>query len=283
MIEDLPNAGQAQVAPRATAFIVTLYGDVALPRGGVLWMGTLIACCAAHGLSESLVRTAVSRLVSAGQLEGDRIGRRSYYRLSQAAAAEYGRAGQLFYARPPDPTGWLLAVGPVPDPLPSRDWVPLGAGAALAPNREDVPRPGGALMSCETVAGVEDLPDFAAAHWPLGAADAGYRDVLQEFGPLEASLAAGVPGGAEALALRLRLIHRYRQAALADPRLPVSALPAHWSGAEARRLFVRLYLRLTDQADAYVGEVFRDSSGLLPVATEATRRRKDRLMREAAR
>ena len=54
-------------APRAPAFLVTLYGDVVEPRGGTLWMGSLIECCAMHGLSESLVRTAVSRLVGAGR------------------------------------------------------------------------------------------------------------------------------------------------------------------------------------------------------------------------
>lgn len=61
--------------PRASSFIVTIYGDVVEPRGNVLWMGTLIECCARHGISESLVRTAVSRLVAAGRLEGERIGR----------------------------------------------------------------------------------------------------------------------------------------------------------------------------------------------------------------
>ena len=50
---------------RSASFIVTLYGDVAVPRGGVLWTGTLIEICARVGISESLVRTAVSRLVTA--------------------------------------------------------------------------------------------------------------------------------------------------------------------------------------------------------------------------
>ena len=54
--------------PRAAAFIVTIYGDVVEPRGGATWIGNLIEICAAVGISETLVRTAVSRLVSAGQL-----------------------------------------------------------------------------------------------------------------------------------------------------------------------------------------------------------------------
>ena len=51
----------AATAPRAASFIVTIYGDVVEPRGGTLAMATLIDSCARHGISESLVRTAVSR------------------------------------------------------------------------------------------------------------------------------------------------------------------------------------------------------------------------------
>jgi len=45
---------------RAGSFIVTLYGDVVEPRGGRLWMGNIIETCASMGISETLVRTAVS-------------------------------------------------------------------------------------------------------------------------------------------------------------------------------------------------------------------------------
>ncbi len=65
--------------PKAAQLIVTIYGDIVEPRGGVLWMGDLISLCAGFSVNESLVRTAVSRLVSKGQLKGEREGRRSFY------------------------------------------------------------------------------------------------------------------------------------------------------------------------------------------------------------
>ncbi|HEY6919203.1 MAG TPA: PaaX family transcriptional regulator, partial [Tabrizicola sp.] len=34
----------------AAAFIVTIYGDVVVPRGGVLWTGTLIDLCSRVGI-----------------------------------------------------------------------------------------------------------------------------------------------------------------------------------------------------------------------------------------
>ena len=57
-----------QDPPRATSFIVTLYGDLVEPRGGTIWMGSVIDICAAVGLTETHVRTSVSRLVANGQL-----------------------------------------------------------------------------------------------------------------------------------------------------------------------------------------------------------------------
>ena len=96
---------------RAASFIVTLYGDVVEPRGGLLWMGTLVEVCALVGISETRVRTAVSRLVAAGRLEGTREGRRSYYRLTEAARREFAAAAALVFAPPPRPAGWLIAEG----------------------------------------------------------------------------------------------------------------------------------------------------------------------------
>ncbi|MEP5624759.1 MAG: PaaX family transcriptional regulator, partial [Hyphomicrobiales bacterium] len=83
--------------PKAAQLIVSIYGDIVEPRGGVLWMGDLIALCARFGVNESLVRTAVSRLVSRNQLSGERIGRRSYYGLTATARIEFHSAAELFF------------------------------------------------------------------------------------------------------------------------------------------------------------------------------------------
>ncbi|ETX29787.1 PaaX family transcriptional regulator C-terminal domain-containing protein [Roseivivax isoporae] len=270
-------------APRATGFIVTIYGDVAEPRGGTLWMGTLIETCAAHGISESLVRTAVSRLVGSGRLVGERIGRRSYYRLTDAARAEFAEAARLFYAPPPDATGWLLALGeaPLPSDLSRVAWARIGPEAALAPDRADVSRP----AACAAVDGerLGDLRAFAARHWALDTVAEGYRGFLARFAPVADLPDADMPrDGAACLALRLRLVHAYRQVVLGDPRLPRAALPADWPGRAARRAFAGSYLRLAEAADMHVGRAFHDSAGPLAAETEGTRRRRETLARQRA-
>ncbi|MBF9035686.1 ArsR family transcriptional regulator [Rhodobacterales bacterium HKCCE2091] len=276
----LPPAFAAALAepPRAPAFIVTIYGDVVEPRGGMLWMGTLIECCARHGLSETLVRTAVSRLVGAGRLEGVRIGRRSHYRLSDAAQAEFGEASRILFAPPPAPVDWLIHMGD--EPL-SGDWVRVASGVALAPNRVDLRRPAGLVLRAEPEAGL-GLGALAAQRWPLAEVAAAYRAFLDAFAPVEAALADAAVGPDLALALRLRLVHDYRLAALADPRLPASALPPDWPAAPARRLFLGCYLSLSGPADRHVASQFRSPEGLLPGATDATRRRLALLETEVA-
>ena len=257
--------------PRATSFIVTIYGDVVEPRGGVLWMGTLIACCARHGLSESLVRTAVSRLVAAGRLEGVRVGRKSYYQLSDAARAEFRAAARLLFAPPPVPTGWLTCVS---ESLREADlpapWVRIAPNVALAPDGDDTPRFGGLVLRSDRVEDAAALRTLARECWRLGEVASDYERFLSRHGPL-AGVGAIAP--ADALALRLRLVHDYRRAALSDPRLPRAAWPSEWPAERARALFVRAYLALSPAADQSVGAEFLTQTGTLPARTEATDRR----------
>lgn len=268
--------------PRATRFIVTIYGDAVVPRGGNLWMGTLIDCCAWHGLSESLVRTAVSRLVGAGRLIGDRIGRKSYYRLTDAARGEFAHAAQLLYEPPPQPTGWMLLIGAADGDC-DRPWASLGQGQWIAPARSDIRPPPGIVMGGDTIAGEAMLRSFADRLWPLAEVAQAYRDFIDDFAPVLDRIESGqTPDGAGALALRLRLVDAFRQAALADPRLPATALPDGWPAQSARRLFLQIYLALAASADAHIGESFLDSDGALPAQSNETDQRLMSLRREAS-
>jgi phenylacetic acid degradation operon negative regulatory protein len=104
----------------AAAFIVTIYGDVVVPRGGVVWTGTLIELCAEVGISETLVRTAVSRLVAAEQLAGERIGRRSFYRLRTSAVQTFMQAADLLYGPDRPAQGWQILHDPALRPEDAR-------------------------------------------------------------------------------------------------------------------------------------------------------------------
>ncbi len=257
--------------PRATAFIVTVYGDVADPRGGSLWMGTLIDICAAVGLSETVVRTAVSRLVAAGQLQGERQGRRSFYRLTPRARVDFRAASRVIFAGPGEAraTAWRLTIQPRPEgqpPLAASGFAEIAAGVWLGPDR-GAPAPGAAGLRPSVDGDAAAIRDFAARHWDLDRLSADYRAVILRHGPLRERLPLA---GAEALRARLRLIHDFRLVLLRDPRLPAPALPADWPGDEARDLFADLYGRLSVTADDYIGRTFHGSDGHLPAQTPET-------------
>lgn len=251
----------------AAAFIVTVYGDVVVPRGGVLWTGTLIDLCARVGINESLVRTAVSRLVAASRLEGERIGRRSYYRLRSSAVAEFMQAAELLYGPDRPPRGWQIIHDPDlrPEDAQRQRMGHMGGPVFIRPDRGQ-PLPAGALVfHAETVTSDRPLAQF----WDLSALQDGYRRFMALFGGVDPTRL----GDDGALVTRLLLVHGYRMVLLRDPRLPQEHLPAGWNGAEARDLFRRLYLALTPAAQRHVALACEGDDGLLPAETEATRLR----------
>jgi phenylacetic acid degradation operon negative regulatory protein len=264
--------------PRASHFIVTIYGDVVEPRGGILWMGTLIEICEVVGVSESLVRTAVSRLVGAGQLVGERAGRRSYYRLTDRAQVDFAAAARLLFSPPVKATGLLFAAHPGRDARLPVGYVAVGPDLFAGPDRRGAALPEGLVLRAEVAQGSEAFPAFAARHWDLDRHAAAYRRVLERFAPLEALLADGATlSPRDCLVMRLLLVDDFREAVLRDPMLPAAALPADWPGEAARALFARLYLDLSVSADSHVGFRFRDAEGLLSASTQQVRARLETL------
>lgn len=272
---DLIQRLTADLPITAGSFIVTVYGDVVVPRGEVLWIGSLIAICARIGISENLVRTAVSRLVAAERLQGDRVGRRSFYRLAPAARAEFAEAARLLYARNQPPTDWLLMLAPdMPEDLARRHRMArIGGELWLCPARGEVPPTGGLVLHATTVAGADQLPQLAQ-FWDLAVLADRYQAVLDRFGPLAQALDVGLALTPQnALIARLLLVHLYRGVLLRDPGLPAAALPRDWPGTEAQALFRSLYPALTPLAEAHIGSVMEGENGPLAEHTPRTQAR----------
>ncbi len=269
--DQIPTITQ-ELRLNAAAFIVTIYGDVVVPRGGVLWTGTLIDLCAKVGISESLVRTAVSRLVAAEQLAGERIGRRSFYRLRSSAVATFMQAADLLYGPDRPARGWQIIHDPDlrPEDARRQRMGHMGGPVFIRPDRDQPLQPGAMVFHAETVTTAEPLAGF----WDLTALRDGYDLFMALFRAIDPS-ALSDP---DALVTRLLLVHAYRMVLLRDPRLPPEHLPADWNGAEARTLFRRLYLGLTPAAHRHIAAQCEGTDGLLPGETDATQRRRSGLL-----
>jgi len=249
---------------RAGSFIVTVFGDVIAPRGGEVWIGNLIEFCAPFGISETLIRTAVSRLVSAEQLIGLRKGRRSFYRLSDAARAEYRQAADIIYG-PADDLPWrvlFFAQGAAATQIAAmglHGYVALNDLCAFGPARGPVPD--GALALTALIDGAQDrLPGLGATLWDLDALGQEYEGFLTLAAQVEQMGHLPPP---DALQARVLLVHGFRQIILRDPRLPSAALPPDWAGQRARKQFAQAYLALSDAADSHVAACFQGADGLL--------------------
>lgn len=261
---------------RAGSFIVTLFGDVVAPRGGDIWIGDIIAFCAPFGISETLIRTAMSRLVAAGQVIGLRQGRRSFYRLTEAARHEYARAAQTIYS-PPAQRDWRLVFLPQGDAgaqitaLPGH--VALGDHFALGPAQDTLPA-GACAITAPATGSAQALQAMGRAFWPLDTLAQDYEGFL----PLARQIAdMGALHGAQALEARVLLVHAFRAVALRDPALPAPALPANWAGTRARRAFAQTYLALNDAADSHVAAHFEGADGPLRSLTSEGAARLDLL------
>jgi phenylacetic acid degradation operon negative regulatory protein len=256
---------------RVGSLIVTIYGDAVAPRGGALWLGSLLGLLAPMGIGDGLVRTAMSRLAQDGWLERTRLGRNSHYRLADKGRRVFDAATQrIYFAAPGAWDGrWDMAIlsGPAEARSRLRGGLEEKGFGALAPNVLLRPRGLAAeeaspdLLLLEAVGGTpEAARQLAATVWPLEDLAERYRRFIARFTDLGASdgrAAALAP--LDALIVRSLLIHDYRRVILRDPLLPHALLPEDWPGAEARRLCGALYDAVRAGSEAWL-----DAHGITP-------------------
>lgn len=270
-----PILGHLRAEPSRTwSIIITLYGDAVVPRGGTLWLGTLLEICAGLEIGGNVVRTAMSRLAADGWLERIRVGRNAYYRLADKGRATFADAARRIYqGHGPDWDGvFHLAVLPEVQRDASRavletaGYAPLAPGVmiALAPPPTADNAPAGPIhLHAGTDA--DSASRLVRQVWLHERLEAGYRRFLASFSPLRNACAAGrTLSDLEALLARLLLVHEYRRVVLHDPLLPDALLPTAWPGRDARLLCAALYPALLPGSERWLDAHGLNQDGRLP-------------------
>lgn len=171
--------------------------------------------------------------------------------------------------------------------LAERGFAPVSPGVLAAPRAEPAAVAGWLRAAGATAplpiarASFHDVAALVGAGWPASAFDLDpvaerYRSVLVTFGPLAAAVGpdvggdmstrrgaapvvgpgAGLDVGDEAaFALRTMLVHELRRARLADPELPLEALPVGWPGAEAVTVASAVYHAVSEAAERWLAKV----------------------------
>lgn len=277
---------RARPTLRAGSLITTVFGDAIAPRGGKVWMGSLIRAMACFGISERLVRTSVFRLVGDGWLQSEQIGRRSYYCLTEIGRERFQHATQRIYGVPRD--GWdgkwclLLLSGletaareTVRREFAWLGFAPLSANllAHPSPNTNDLDATcrrldvagGLVVLEGQTIRNAAQMRRLAHASWNIGELDAAYEEFVARFRPVIRALQKSAQVADEtAFIVRTLMIQEYRKILLRDPMLAVELLPANWHGSDAYQLCGNVYRSLHREADAYITRVMETADGALP-------------------
>lgn len=281
---------------QAGSLITSVFGDAVVPRGGRIWLGSLIRLLEPLGLNERLVRTSVFRLAKDEWLRSEPCGRRTDYLLTPSGQQRFEEASRHIYASsaPRWDRRWrlIVAVGE----LDGRErehlrqalfWQGFGLLGA-----DCFVHPGADLIAAFDALAAEGLGDVLCRLKPLLAADATlgvaasdaemvlrawnlerlagmYEDFAERYQPILNQLrdGAGEVGDESAFLVRTLLIHEYRRLLLRDPELPDVLLPADWPGQKARLLCRELYRRLLAPSERHLDAHLQLADGRTPEAS----------------
>ncbi|WP_102867290.1 PaaX family transcriptional regulator C-terminal domain-containing protein [Pseudovibrio exalbescens] len=274
---------------RVWSIIITIFGDAVLPRGGEIWLGSLLEICEHLGIEAGSVRAAMSRLAQDGWVTRERVGRKSFYKLAEAGRAEFERAGRRIYA--PLDTEWdgtwtifmvSDAAGEARDAR-RAELKACGFGAVaptvfLRPEMPiSLPLPSveqGDFLFFSRLERPETAELLARDVWSLDELSGDYTAFMSVFSKLQAYLAAGQSlSPLSAMAARTLVIHDFRRLVLRDPMLPVCMTGNDWAGRQARKMVAQIYTGLAASSDEWLSRNAEGPHGPLKMTKYAAAKR----------
>jgi len=270
---------------RTGSIVITVFGDAIVPRGGSVWLGTLLEFFKMLDIDSGVVRTAMSRLATDGWLERNKVGRNSFYRLVKKGRQTFDTATKHIYdSQPSDWTGRfeLLLIGNGEDRDASREALknagfgsPL-PGVWIAPSGVPVPEEAAGVIRLEVSAEDDSGRRLLRDSWPLDRTADAYLKFMKTFEPLRGWIGRRKRlTDADAFTARLLLIPHYRRVVLRDPLLPTALLPPDWPGRAARQLCGEIYRGLLAPSEQWLDRNATNENGPLPAAGKELARRFD--------
>jgi phenylacetic acid degradation operon negative regulatory protein len=271
---------------RPKSLIMTIFGDSVLPRGGVVWLGSIVSMARLFGMAEPLVRTSALRLTYDGWLKREQVGKRSYYSMAEDFAVAnsayqnhiYGSGAELrmngwtilkvFTDKSDRKTAYRLRqeldrngfgqLAPQVFIHPSIGEAAAHHIATLGGSRSAV---GPIFFADSNAIDLQTMQHLVATAWDLTPVREAYIEFIEAFDRLPDLLARTSPTMQEAFVLRILMMHYYRRVALRDPRLPESARGENWPGERAYSLMGEVYRKLLPGSEAYLEQTLETLPG----------------------
>lgn len=277
-----------------TSLISTIFGDSVLHRGGNISLASLIQLLELFGFNDRAVRTSVFRLVKNDWLCSDKIGRTSFYRITDSSRSTYLQAEQRIYndqMKEWDHYWDLILMSSLDTEnkaLLKKELEWLGFAnistnlmAYPGCNRIELQRLLVDLNMSEQVVvfkaetlqlfnnSVDTIGRMLRTNWPIDELRQRYLqflDIFREIGMLLMQENEQLEP-VQAFQIRTLLIHYYRRILLKDPALPLELLPTDWPAISARTLSMNIYKKVFEPADEYFLSVAATAEGPMPNAT----------------
>jgi phenylacetic acid degradation operon negative regulatory protein len=268
MLAGMPEAPQD--------LVMTLLGAHLRPRDRQVWSGGLVDLLAEFGFSPGAARVALTRLVRRELLARVKDGRLVHYIVTPRSAAVFEEGDRRIFTLgrdTPETPQWTVLWHAIPDErkvartrlvrrLRFLGFGPVQDGTWIAPHdrerevtallaEHDVAAHAGLLLG--SPASSLDFSAFVGRVWDLDDLAGRYRAFVAEFGGHDL---AGLTDR-QALLLRTRLTHTFRQFPFLDPELPAGLVPAPAHRADAVLLFHDLYTALAPAAMRHFDEVMQ--------------------------
>ncbi|EPG6327940.1 PaaX family transcriptional regulator [Acinetobacter baumannii] len=277
-----------------TSLISTIFGDSVLHRGGNISLASLIQLLELFGFNDRAVRTSVFRLVKNDWLCSDKIGKTSFYRITDSSRSTYLQAEQRIYndqMKEWDHYWDLILMSSLDTEnkaLLKKELEWLGFAnistnlmAYPGCNRIELQRLLVDLNMSEQVVvfkaetlqlfnnSVDTIGRMLRTNWPIDELRQRYLqflDIFREIGVLLMQENEQLEP-VQAFQIRTLLIHYYRRILLKDPALPLELLPTDWPAISARTLSMNIYKKVFEPADEYFLSVAATAEGPMPNAT----------------
>ena len=274
-----------------TSLIMSIFGDCIFQRGGVISLASLIQLMEVFGFNERSVRTAVFRLSQNDWLSSEKIGRTSYYRITDVSRERFTTAHEKIYGLHQGEWDhrWDLVL------LSS---VELGNKTLLKKELEwlgfaNISTNLMAYPSCDqqqlqnllfnlkmteqvVVFRAEALPLWQESHptlkrmvevnWPIEQLHQRYDKFINDFRNILSLIEDDDFDALQAFQIRILLIHQYRRILLKDPNLPLELLPSDWLALTARNLTSNVYQTIVSASEAFFLNIARTAEGTMPPA-----------------
>lgn len=275
-----------------TSLIMTIFGDCIFHRGGIISLASLIQLMDVFGFNERSVRTAVFRLVQNGWLVSEKIGRTSYYRVTESSRQRFIMADQKIYSfshHEWDQKWDLVLLSSVElenKAVLKKELEWLGF-ANIATNVMAYPgcdhlKLQNLLLNLKMTDQVvifkaealqlwqESYPTvkrMVETNWPIQELHLRYEKFIRDFREfLHLVEYEDELDPIQAFQIRILLIHQYRRILLKDPNLPFELLPSEWLSLNARNLSNNLYQTVVMAGDDFFIDIARTSEGAMPPA-----------------